>query len=1336
MSILINSLTPVDPVIVSGDTVTFIVNATDTTGEQLFYEWEYSTNGGLTYTSAGLFNNTESTFTTSPLSQNQSGIYFRVRVSNESGLVVNSNEVPTIGNRIVTVTAAPTIVILSEYEPSYTVPVGANLPLVTTGTVLNVNNSDPNVVAGLTVEWQYSINNGDTWLNINTATFSYNVVNEVFQASTDPSVYARRSTLNLQNITFAINNYRFRARYFYTGASNSPVVVPETVVLVNPTISIFQQPGQNVNDTKDPVQAYKTSIANSGQIRVSVGAFTTSGQTLFYNWEFAIVDYSGTLGEWFPLSEGIQSFWFRYRTGTPADSDVLQLDRTIYFEQIAFRVTISGSASELPVTSEPYYVYMKDVPVLPSPMGNKESLEDFYDPAVVSPEDRIFLSDFPIQTVTLSSNLDINRNTGLNGRITMTMQRKAPGASDFNDLSTTVSFTPVSDSYTSTPSTLPTQSTEITHTTPPLRINLDDQSQYRVKVTSTAVFNLVNGQKQLIPFYSALSTITVFRAVYITTQPADILVFNNQTGSFIVGATTTSPAPISYQWQDSTTATGPWQNIVNGGIYSGANTNFLTISPITTAIQRRFVRAIATTTQALSTATSFASRIFIRRDTFSAITALNDISIDEFDPISWTVEAQSESLGAITYQWQKSTNFNPAAPSSATWFAISGANSPSFIIPSVTRNDAGYYRCLLTSFGGETTTTNAAKLTVSPVEINIVLNLPLTLTFLEGRENERTLSVEAIPTRGPAATYQWQIKRTTDPDFVNFGLGFQGQTSDNRNFIPRAFDAITDNGAKIRCKIDAAGVPFTVFSNECTITVNRRFFYFADSENKNGTIGQGFVLDLQPSFTGGNPSYQWQVSTNNGGVWNNIVGETSQVLSLSNVTSGMNNNLYRCRITLTACTQHQYSRNNVLFVNSVNEVDFTVPVRLLAVALQINPKFYSKEIEKLGAAIGTVVCVPKPDGYINDPSANNDDIVLWKTSITGDVVQNGAVSSVVSSGFIYNTNKPSWVTDSNYRSPKWLLQDDRFIGFIELRGQWLLKSEFPILYSVLGDSYGSTSTLFKLPNPYGKKVMGTGNVNNNGGNVSIIPLYNADGTSGGDKNEAGSIGGQWNYSRSAQLPPGSPGDASIPDGTAGSPDPATFSIGNFVTNGFLECEATANTSFTGTFSFRVGPLFSTPLATVPPHTHGGVSAGYIRGYDLNFNGCDGVGTWSPCFYAVEPSEDFVISGPEGIADSERGIGHAHGLSDTPVQAGNSSSNHLDGIGDTSSNTTYNTTLDIDFKPGSIRPTASLFIDNVVVRLTNASRPIFNSSLRFFLRNNEELPVNSNYFRLKYMIKAY
>ena len=63
--------------------------------------------------------------------------------------------------------------------------------------------------------------------------------------------------------------------------------------------------------------------------------------------------------------------------------------------------------------------------------------------------------------------------------------------------------------------------------------------------------------------------------VTLTTQPNPITITQNKQSTFSVAATTQTT--VHYQWQEKV-GNGNWTNLTNAGIYSGANTNTLTIS--------------------------------------------------------------------------------------------------------------------------------------------------------------------------------------------------------------------------------------------------------------------------------------------------------------------------------------------------------------------------------------------------------------------------------------------------------------------------------------------------------------------------------------------------------------------------------------------------------------------------------------------------------------------------------------------------------------------------------------------------------------------------------------
>ena len=49
---------------------------------------------------------------------------------------------------------------------------------------------------------------------------------------------------------------------------------------------------------------------------------------------------------------------------------------------------------------------------------------------------------------------------------------------------------------------------------------------------------------------------------------------------------------------------------------------------------------------------------------------------------------------------------------------------------------------------------------------------------------------------------------------------------------------------------------------------------------------------------------------------------------------------------------------------------------------------------------------------------------------------------------------------------------------------------------------------------------------------------------------------------------------------------------------------------------------------------------------------------------------------------------------------------------------------------------NMIIGDTTIRMSLQSRQLFDESLSFVLKNNEVIPLNTPYFRLKYMIKAY
>ena len=1308
MAIVLNSLTPTNPTVVSGSSINFVVNATETNSLPLTYQWQYSTNG-INYTSSGLTDNTNPSYITSNLTSAQNGIYFRVVVSNGTETVF-SNEVPAIGERQVTVVEQPFILtqvnpLIDYYPTSQTISVNQTFSFTVSSTLQNADISTSTLVTNIGIQWQVSSDNGSNWTNISSGgNITVNTV--VDTLSTSPAQYYKYSTLTVNNTPFSYNLNQYRAVISYTGAINTPVIRPEILLLIDPQITVIRQPGTG-NDTLQ-TRCYKTSDPTSGNIKVETSALSSANTSLSYLWQADLGD-----GVWTDVSAIpgglVQNYVCILKPGTTATSYILELERVIFYNEFKLRCEITGSSGEPPVYTNTHTVYMTDVSVAPTVVSNTvNTAEDRYGNIT----GRNLLPS-PIIRADILSSLDTARNTGINGDLSITYQRQNPGSSTWSDVT---DYTPVTSTtntsvitYSQFPNTLPTNVGDFYYTTPILRRDTDNGAKYRLKVSSSAIYTLSGTTKTINPYYGPEITLNVYRQIYIINQPASATVFANSSASFAVGVEVSSGSvnDVTYQWQYSTNRNTGWTNIPSGSPYFGVNNPILSVNPVTVSNSYRYFRCVMNVTNGLSSVTSQVAEVNVQRDYFLEISSINDTFLNEGQTHSWSVTATTQSQSQISYQWQKSTNFNPATQV-GTWTDITGQTTNTLNFLSLATSDTGYYRLRLTSFGGEISYSNVARLGITALVITITENTPTAITVLEGQPAAYLFSCKGISSISSLVSYQWQRSIDGGITYTNIGTGFNSAPDDEREYSPLAFDRNLNN-SRIRCRISAEGITNPVYTTATLITVRRRFTYFADVANKNVTNGSSLTLSLNPSWTGGNPTFQWQQSTNGGGTWSNISGETQDSLLIPTVDNSFNSRQYRCQINLSDQDEHVYSRGGVSTTVNVTSNPFpTVVVAINVISSTSRPTFYSLQTQKTGASIGTVICVGKPDGYVNNTSATTDDINLWKVSVSGSLTTSDT-TSVVTSGSAWTANKPSWATSFN--SPKWNLSDDRFKGYLEMRGQYLRASEFPELARMFGTSYGGTITgtypryntndIFRMPNLYGKKVMGTGNVDNNRGSVSITPLFSASGVSGGDKNVPGTIGGRFNYETSQQLPAGSPGVSGQPDGTAGVTDPATYTIGTYRSNGFSDVSVNLQPSLSGSVTYSTpNPVES--FTDLPTHSHSAISVGWRQSQGID-TGCGFPSLASNTFIVTSANGGVLSDGPHGVADP--GQSHGHGVSN--------------GAG------TINIVTD-----------AGMSIGDTDFTLSNASRPIFDNALRFVLRNNESIPLNAPYFRLKYMIKAY
>ena len=72
---------------------------------------------------------------------------------------------------------------------------------------------------------------------------------------------------------------------------------------------------------------------------------------------------------------------------------------------------------------------------------------------------------------------------------------------------------------------------------------------------------------------------------------------------------------------------------------------------------------------------------------------------------------------------------------------------------------------------------------------------------------------------------------------------------------------------------------------------------------------------------------------------------------------------------------------------------------------------------------------------MHNSTATMNDNTIYGHSRSGSITPNKDGNSTQTSGTAYTANKPSWVTDPNYVSPRWTNEEDGYPGYLELRGQ-------------------------------------------------------------------------------------------------------------------------------------------------------------------------------------------------------------------------------------------------------------------------------------------------------------
>lgn len=423
-------------------------------------------------------------------------------------------------------------------------------------------------------------------------------------------------------------------------------------------------------------------------------------------------------------------------------------------------------------------------------------------------------------------------------------------------------------------------------------------------LTLTAATTAVNGyQYRCIvnscgAFYDTSNAValTVRALPAVTVHPPNRVICHGGNTTFTVTATGHA---ISYQWQVFNGTT--WGSAV-GAIYSGANTNTLTLTGAGAPISGYQYRCLVSGTCA-PPATSNPGTLIVNAPA-SVTSHPSNTAACTGGNASFTVASGGTNLA---YQWEV---FNGTTWNNATGGIYSGGATTTLNITGVTAGINGYqYRCVVSNTGCTSATSNAAAISVNTAPA--VTGNPPSRIICAG--NNTTFNITAT---GTNLMYQWEGSNNgTNWNTLFNNSTYSGVNAATLNItnaqLPTTF-------RQYRCIVSNNGCT-SATSNIGNLTVNTAPDVYQDPLDRIICVGQ--TTNFQCKAIGTAITYQWQVSTNGGGAWSNVTnggiysGATTFNLALSSVPVSMTGYKYRC-VASGTCPPPATSNVATLTVNT------------------------------------------------------------------------------------------------------------------------------------------------------------------------------------------------------------------------------------------------------------------------------------------------------------------------------------------------------------------------------------------------------------------------------------
>jgi hypothetical protein len=343
--------------------------------------------------------------------------------------------------------------------------------------------------------------------------------------------------------------------------------------------------------------------------------------------------------------------------------------------------------------------------------------------------------------------------------------------------------------------------------------------------------------------------------------PESNAIISNPTNQVVcAGASATFTAnvignAVTFQWQSSLSATGPWASVVGG---TGANTNTYTTPISTLTTPTTYYRLCVKNTDCADNVNSTVAKLTVNN--LAAITS-QPMSLIVCSPnlASFTTAATGTGL---VYQWQESTSAIPE------FIDIAGANNATYNIPATTPNDDGNkYRLNIYS----------ACSPIVPLisnEVLLTVNTPVAISENPLIQNGcAEIDVKySITAAGTGLSYQWQVSKDN-------GITFDPIMGATTSLYEITNAPLQLNGNLYNVVVTGSCNSLTSTSAALNLSVKPTILLTAPTPSSiNASLNQGLFANINtPNFVG---TFNW---TKNGTLIPNTLASTFILLPVDGI---------------------------------------------------------------------------------------------------------------------------------------------------------------------------------------------------------------------------------------------------------------------------------------------------------------------------------------------------------------------------------------------------------------------------------------------------------------------